>query len=85
MILSIVGVLLGIINLVLFYFLNKKISEFSNKLNETKNNYLVKQDLEYYKITIENRLNWFNNYKKQIDKKLTILKEIISYVKKSPK
>ena len=85
MILSIIGILLGIVNLVLLYFLNKKISEFNNKVNQTKNKYLTKQDLEYYQITIENKLNWFTNYKRQIDKKLTSLKEIITYVKNSSK
>jgi len=85
MILSIIGVLLGIINLVLLHFLNKKINEFNTKVNQTKNKYLTKQDLEYYQITIENKLNWFTNYKKQIDKKVTTLKEIITYVKNSSK
>ena len=85
MILSIIALLLGIANLVLLYLLNKKIDEFNNKLNKTNNNYLTKQDLDYYKISIENKLNWFNNYKKQIDKKITILKELVTYVKKSPK
>ena len=79
---SIIALLLGIINLILLFLLFKK---QKNYISKNDNTFIDKNDLKLFRTEINNSIKWLSHYKEQIDKKVTYLKSIINYAKKSPK
>jgi uncharacterized membrane-anchored protein YhcB (DUF1043 family) len=57
---SIIALLLGVINLILLFFLNKKINNNKDEIQKTNSN-------------VEEWSNWLDYYKKQIEKDIKYL------------
>ena len=79
----IVGILLGISNLILLFLLNKKLNKHISETKMNKSNFILKEDLNVFKTNILNKLNWLSSFKEQIEKRITYLKTVVEHVKKS--
>ena len=79
----IIGILLGISNLILLFLLNKKLNKHISETKINKSNFILKEDLNVFKTNILNKLNWLSSFKEQIEKRITYLKTVVEHVKKS--